>query len=120
MKKEVLMKTLWGDFFFDPKAKRVFKKTSSNSGESLTMFAQFILKPIWDVYTAVLIKPDQDKLTKILTTLKHLNISERELAKPDKRIGLQAILRPWWPIAKCILGTSIFNKALLTLQRHYC
>lgn len=52
MNKEVLNKTLWGEYFFNPKEKSIKKK--SNDGKYPRMFVQFILKNIWHVYKVVL------------------------------------------------------------------
>eukprot|EP01105_Mastigella_eilhardi_P022933 TRINITY_DN5721_c1_g2_i1.p1 TRINITY_DN5721_c1_g2~~TRINITY_DN5721_c1_g2_i1.p1 ORF type:complete len:1049 (+),score=260.89 TRINITY_DN5721_c1_g2_i1:460-3147(+) len=105
MRKDVLFKTLWGDFYFDVKGKRVCTKPPT--ADSMPMFASFVLKPIFDVYNAALVYPDQARLDKILITLKHLNIPPKELTKPDKREVLEAIMSRWWPIANCVLDCAV-------------
>ncbi len=50
VKKSVLQKTLWGDFYFNPKAKTIHKK--NDSGKWQPMFVQFVLNNIWEVYSA--------------------------------------------------------------------
>lgn len=52
MNKQVLNKTLWGEYFFHPKEKTI--KKHSNDGKYPRMFVQFILKNIWHVYKVVL------------------------------------------------------------------
>jgi ribosome assembly protein 1 len=50
VKKEVLQKTLWGDFYFNPKTKKIHK--SNVTGKLQPMFVQFVLNNIWEVYNA--------------------------------------------------------------------
>lgn len=52
MNKKVLNKTLWGEYFFNPKEKSI--KSNSNGGKYPRMFVQFILKNIWHVYKVIL------------------------------------------------------------------
>jgi len=54
MKESVLKKTLWGDFYFDPKAKKVIKG-QENRGKLKPMFVQFVLENIWAVYDATVL-----------------------------------------------------------------
>merc|ERR1719468_711274 len=44
-KKEVLLKTLWGDYYMNTKTKRIMKNAYNNSKKPL--FVQFILENIW-------------------------------------------------------------------------
>lgn len=48
MKEKVLMQTLWGEYYFDSKTKKI--KKSNKSGELSPMFVQFVLRNIWAVY----------------------------------------------------------------------
>lgn len=54
IKEETLKKTLWGDYYLDPKAKRVVKGDASK-GRLKPMFVQFVLENIWAVYDATII-----------------------------------------------------------------
>jgi len=49
---DVLLKTLWGDYFFSPKKKMIYKKPPEGSGKAVPMFVNFIMKPLWAVYGA--------------------------------------------------------------------
>lgn len=49
----ILLKTLWGDYFLNLKAKKIFKGAHVKGKKPL--FVQFILQNIWDVYEAVLL-----------------------------------------------------------------
>ena len=50
---DVLRKTLWGDFYLNTKAKRIYKGAQARGKKPL--FVQFVLENLWAVYDAVLI-----------------------------------------------------------------
>jgi hypothetical protein len=52
--KRILLKTLWGDYFLNMKAKKIFKGAYSKGKKPL--FVQFILDQLWVLYDAVLSK----------------------------------------------------------------
>ena len=49
--RSILMKTLWGDYFLNMKAKKIFKGAFTKGKKPL--FVQFILENVWGVYDAV-------------------------------------------------------------------
>ncbi|XP_057305551.1 elongation factor-like GTPase 1 isoform X1 [Hydractinia symbiolongicarpus] len=97
----ILLKTLWGDYFLNLKAKKIFKGAHVKGKKPL--FVQFILQNIWDVYEAVLLNRDKEKIDKIVASLK-LKISARDSKYTDYRIHLHAILRQWLPLSDALLG----------------
>jgi ribosome assembly protein 1 len=50
VKREVLQKTLWGEYYFNSKTKKIYKKNFN--GKMVPMFVQFVLNNIWEVYSA--------------------------------------------------------------------
>ena len=52
-----LRKVLWGDFYLDPKAKRVISHKNLRGRSLKPLFVQFILENIWAVYENVSINP---------------------------------------------------------------
>ena len=50
--KRILMKTLWGDYFLNMKAKKILKGAFTKGKKPL--FVQFILDNLWILYEAVL------------------------------------------------------------------
>ncbi|EPY75051.1 hypothetical protein CB1_001815062 [Camelus ferus] len=54
IKKEVLLKTLWGDYYINMKAKKIMKVDQAKGKKPL--FVQLILENIWSLYDAVLKK----------------------------------------------------------------
>jgi ribosome assembly protein 1 len=67
MREAVLQETLWGEFFFEPKQKKIAR--TNPDGKLKPMFVQFVLQTLWQVYEAVLIEPDAPKRDKIIATL---------------------------------------------------
>lgn len=61
IRKEVLLKTLWGDYYINMKAKKIMKVDQAKGKKPL--FVQLILENIWSLYDAVL-KKDKEKLIK--------------------------------------------------------
>lgn len=56
VKREVLEKVLWGDFYLDPKTKRLLKQKHLKGRNLKPMFVQFALDNIWAIYDNVLRK----------------------------------------------------------------
>jgi ribosome assembly protein 1 len=57
MKEANLRRVLWGDFFLDPKTKKVISQKHLRGRVLKPLFVQFILENIWAVYYAVVVKP---------------------------------------------------------------
>ena len=56
--KEVSFKrVLWGDFYLDPKTKKVISYKHLKGRSLKPLFVQFVLENIWAVYDAVLLNP---------------------------------------------------------------
>jgi ribosome assembly protein 1 len=56
VKRENLVKVLWGDYFLDPKTKRVLSPKHLKGRNLRPMFVEFILQNIWAVYESTIIK----------------------------------------------------------------
>ena len=54
IKRNVLEKVLWGDFYLDPKTKRVLGSKHLKGRNLKPMFVQLVLENIWAVYEATL------------------------------------------------------------------
>ncbi|KAI8342188.1 hypothetical protein EDC96DRAFT_522340 [Choanephora cucurbitarum] len=101
-KEEVLQKCLWGEYYFDPKAKRVILPKHLKGRNLKPMFVQFVLENIWAVYTNVVIEPDREKVEKIVGALK-IKVLPRDLRSRDPQILLSAIFSQWLPLSTCVL-----------------
>uniref|UniRef100_A0A2K6DTH4 Tr-type G domain-containing protein n=1 Tax=Macaca nemestrina TaxID=9545 RepID=A0A2K6DTH4_MACNE len=100
IKKEVLMKTSWGDYYINMKAKKIMKGDQAKGKKPL--FVQLILENIWSLYDAVL-KKDKDKIDKIVTSL-GLKIGAREARHSDPKVQINAICSQWLPISHAVLA----------------
>ena|SRR5947207_9335636 len=56
VKRESLTKFLWGDYFLDPKTKRVLGAKHLKGRNLRPMFVEFVLNNIWAVYESTIIK----------------------------------------------------------------
>jgi ribosome assembly protein 1 len=57
IKEANLRRVLWGDFFLDPKTKKVISYKHLRGRALKPLFVQFVLENIWAVYDAVVINP---------------------------------------------------------------
>lgn len=104
MKESALAKVLWGEFYLNPKTKKVQSKPYKSKKEVIPLFVQFVLKSVWRVYDDVLKEEHLQKMKKIVDTLE-LKIHPRDLHGTDFRSKLQAIMSTWFPLANCIFST---------------
>ncbi|PLW18750.1 hypothetical protein PCANC_10914 [Puccinia coronata f. sp. avenae] len=99
IEKTKLESCLWGDFFFDPKSKKVLnKKQASQKGSLKPMFVQFVLDNLWAVYDSVVLNPDTIKTEKIIQSL-GLKVRLQDLKSKDSKNLLLAICSQWLPIS---------------------
>ncbi|KAI8639766.1 P-loop containing nucleoside triphosphate hydrolase protein [Parasitella parasitica] len=101
-KESVLQKCLWGEYYFDPKAKRVILPKHLKGRNLKPMFVQFVLENIWAVYGSVVIEPDRERVEKIVGALK-IKVLPRDLRSRDPQILLSAIFSQWLPLSTCVL-----------------
>ncbi|XP_037020118.2 elongation factor-like GTPase 1 [Artibeus jamaicensis] len=100
IKKEVLLKTLWGDYYINMKAKKIMKVDQAKGKKPL--FVQLILENIWSLYEAIL-KRDKEKVDKIVTSL-GLKIGAREARHSDPRVQINAVCSQWLPVSHAVLA----------------
>jgi ribosome assembly protein 1 len=101
-KEQVLQKCLWGEYYFDPKAKRVIQPKHLKGRNLKPMFVQFVLDNIWAIYNNVVVEPDREKVEKIVNALK-IKVLPRDLRSRDPSILLSAIFSQWLPLSTCVL-----------------
>jgi len=114
---KVLRKTLWGDYFINMKAKKIFNGAESKGKKPL--FVSLILENIWALYKCVVIEKDKEKLERIVSTL-GLKVAPRDLRNPDPRHQLSAIFSSWLPLAATVLRVvahSLPSPAALSEER---
>jgi ribosome assembly protein 1 len=126
IKESNLRRVLWGDFYLDPKTKRVISHKHLRGRALKPLFVQIVLENIWAVYDAVVINPyvnspsiyihtltvtcfclsNPDKVPKIVSAL-GLQISSRELNSRDSRQLLSTIFSKWLSLSTCLIQAII-------------
>ncbi|PPR00443.1 hypothetical protein CVT24_004504 [Panaeolus cyanescens] len=106
IKEANLRRVLWGDYFLDPKTKKVISYKHLRGRVLKPLFVQFVLENIWAVYDAVVMNPNPDKVTKIVTAL-GLKIAPRDLKSKDSRHLLSLIFTQWLSLSTCIIQSVI-------------
>uniref|UniRef100_A0AAX7VQ04 Elongation factor-like 1 n=1 Tax=Astatotilapia calliptera TaxID=8154 RepID=A0AAX7VQ04_ASTCA len=101
IKKEVLLKTLWGDFYLSMKAKRIMKGAQAKGKKPL--FVQLVLDNIWSLYDAVVIRRDKEKVEKVVTSL-GVKVMARDSRHSDPKVLLSAICSQWLPVSQAVLS----------------
>ncbi|KAH9065387.1 P-loop containing nucleoside triphosphate hydrolase protein [Lactarius vividus] len=99
-------RVLWGDFYLDPKTKKVISHKHLRGRSLKPLFVQFVLENIWAVYDAVLLNPNTDKTNKIVSTL-NLKIPRRDLNSKDRNSLLSLIFTQWLPLSTAVIQTVI-------------
>ncbi|KAJ3342830.1 Cytoplasmic GTPase/eEF2-like protein (ribosomal biogenesis) [Gonapodya sp. JEL0774] len=101
-----LLRHLWGDFYLDPKTRRVLSPRHLRGRQLKPMFAQFVLDNVWAVYDAVLVNHDRDRISKIAASL-NLKLSPRDLASKDHRSLAQTLFSQWLPLSSAVLLAAV-------------
>ncbi|KAI3389696.1 hypothetical protein SNEBB_002647 [Seison nebaliae] len=124
--RQILHKTLWGDFYIDKKTKKIMK--NAHAKKKMTLFETLILKPIWTVYQ----KLEEKNMKSVRKMISILNLSlkrrdflsiglpeeedfdmskltaSKSVWKPDCRLVIQTIIGNWIPIGK-VLTDRIYS-----------
>jgi ribosome assembly protein 1 len=95
MNRDALLKVLWGDFYVDPKTRKV--STKQPNAATLPIFVSLCLKSIWGVYAA-----DGDA-ARLRSIAEQLGIAPSHSAPADA----QALLREWLPLADSVLANVV-------------
>jgi len=107
VEKSKLMGKLWGENYFDAKAKKWRKKPVSATGKPLKRaFCQFVLDPIYRVFTSIMNHEDK-KIAKILKTLGIvLKGDEKDL---DGKPLLKCVMKKFLPAAEALLEMLVLH-----------
>lgn len=105
-KRENLQKVLWGDFFMDPKTKKIIGSKGLKNRNLKPLFVSLILENIWKIYENVLISKNIEVIEKITKTLS-INVLARDLKSKDEKQLLRKILGQWLPVSTAVLLTVI-------------
>ncbi|RKP15045.1 P-loop containing nucleoside triphosphate hydrolase protein [Piptocephalis cylindrospora] len=102
MKEATLRKTLWGDYYLDPKTKRILQHKQLKNRNLKPMFVQFVLENIWSAYDTIVNSHDPIKIEKIVKAL-GVKILPRDLRSKDTRALVTTIFSQWLPLSSSVL-----------------
>ncbi len=110
IKRSVLEKVLWGDFYLEPKTKRVLGSKHLKGRALKPMFVQLVLDNIWAVYEATTGgnkgKGDPVMVEKITKSLS-LAVPPHVLRSRDPRAIMTTVFSAWLPISTAVLVSVI-------------
>ena len=110
IKRSILEKVLWGDFYLEPKTKRVLGSKHLKGRALKPMFVQLVLDNIWAVYEATIGgnkgKGDPAIVEKITKSLS-LTIQPHVLRSRDSRAIMTAVFSAWLPLSTAVLVSVI-------------
>ncbi len=110
IKRSILEKVLWGDFYLEPKTKRVLGSKHLKGRPLKPMFVQLVLGNIWAVYEATTGrnkgKGDPAMIEKITKSLS-LTIPPHILRSRDPRAIMTTIFAAWLPLSTAVLVSTI-------------
>ncbi|KAL2311779.1 GTPase Ria1 [Schizosaccharomyces pombe] len=106
LKQKALTKCLWGDYYLDPKTKRVLQPKHLQGRRLKPMFVQFVLENLWAVYESAVSNRNLENIEKIIKAL-NIKVLPRDIKSKDPRNLLLAIFQQWLPLSTAILLTAI-------------
>jgi ribosome assembly protein 1 len=110
IKRHILEKVLWGDFYLDPKTKRVLSSKHLKGRHLKPMFVQLVLENIWAVYDATMGgsngKGDSGLLEKITKGL-NINLPAHVVRSRDPKAILTSVFQSWLPLSTAVLVSVV-------------
>ncbi|XP_027367771.1 elongation factor-like GTPase 1 [Abrus precatorius] len=102
-----LRRALWGPWYFNPKTKMIVGKKGicGAMDKDKTMFVQFVLEPLWQVYQGAL-QGDRGLLEKVIRSF-NLSVPARELKNKDAKVVLQAVMSCWLKLSDTVLSMVV-------------
>ncbi|KAH3667748.1 hypothetical protein WICMUC_005280 [Wickerhamomyces mucosus] len=104
IKRENLQKVLWGDFYLDPKTKKVLNNKGLRGRSLKPLFVSLVLENIWKIYENVVIDKNVEVLEKIVKAL-NIKILPRDLRSKDNKFLLSQVMGQWLPVSSAVLLT---------------
>lgn len=110
IKRSVLEKVLWGNFYLDPKTKMVLGPKHLKGRNLKPLFVQLVLDQVWAVYTATVGgdngKGDSNMLDKITKSL-NITIPRHILNSRDSKTLLTTVFSSWLPLSVALLVSVV-------------
>ncbi|KAK8052125.1 elongation factor 2 [Apiospora rasikravindrae] len=101
-----MMERLWGDNYFNPHTKKWTTKSSHEGKELERAFNQFILDPIFKIFSAVM-NFKKDEVTTLLSKL-DLKLEAADKDKEGKQL-LKAVMKTFLPAADSLMEMMILH-----------
>merc|ERR1712216_724226 len=105
---EKLMKKMWGNNFFDPKAGKWSKKEGEGAdGKPLVRgFCKFVLEPIFKMFNLIM-NGHKEKYTKLINMVGvNLNSDEKDL---EGKPLVKTVMRKWLPAAEALMEMIVLH-----------
>ncbi|KAI5457795.1 P-loop containing nucleoside triphosphate hydrolase protein [Mariannaea sp. PMI_226] len=110
IKRGLMEKVLWGNFYLDPKTKKVLGPKHLKGRNLKPMFVQLVLEPVWTVYQATTGgdngKGDPALLEKVTKSL-NINIPLHILRARDPRLLMTTVFANWLPLSTALLVSVV-------------
>ncbi|KAI0443834.1 P-loop containing nucleoside triphosphate hydrolase protein [Xylaria telfairii] len=110
IKRNIMEKVLWGDFYLDPKTKKVLGRKHLKGRNLKPMFVQLVLEQVWAVYQATMGgnngKGDPVMLEKITKSL-NITVSPQIARARDPRLLMTTVFSSWLPLSTALLVSVI-------------
>lgn len=110
VKRAVLEKVLWGDYYLEPKTGKVLGAKHLRGRPLKPMFVQLVLEQIWAVYAAAIGgdkgKGDATMVEKITKSLA-LKLPLHVVRSRDPRAILLALFSAWLPLSTAVLVSAV-------------
>ncbi|KAH8199848.1 hypothetical protein TruAng_005964 [Truncatella angustata] len=110
IKRNIMEKVLWGDFYLDPKTKKVLGRKHLKGRNLKPMFVQLVLEQVWAVYAATTGgdngKGDPAMLEKITKSL-NIAIAPHVARSRDPRLLQSTVFASWLPLSTALLVSVI-------------
>ncbi|GAO18277.1 hypothetical protein UVI_02023120 [Ustilaginoidea virens] len=109
-KRGVMEKVLWGNYYLDPKSKKVLGPKHLRGRNLKPMFVQLVLEPVWTVYQAAcggdVGKGDPVMMEKVTKSL-NLAIPPHIVRARDPRLLLTTVFASWLPLSTALLVSVV-------------
>ncbi|KAI1162308.1 P-loop containing nucleoside triphosphate hydrolase protein [Nemania serpens] len=110
IKRNIMEKVLWGDFYLDPKTKKVLGRKHLRGRNLKPMFVQLVLEQVWAVYQATMGgdngKGDSVMLEKITKSL-NIKVSPHIARARDPRLLMTTVFSSWLPLSTALLVSVV-------------
>ncbi|KAK3900378.1 ribosome assembly protein 1 [Staphylotrichum tortipilum] len=110
IKRSVLEKVLWGNFYLDPKTKKILGPRHLKGRQLKPLFVQLVLDQIWAVYQAT-VGDDNGKgdtaLLEKITKFLNITIPPHILRSRDPKLLLTTVFASWLPISVALLVSVV-------------